>query len=399
MLQRHARQVITAGKADETVADGGGPKGENSIFTGYLLEGLSGKAANHEGILTANGLMHFVYEKVAQDPRSSQTPHYGHIDGDGDFVLLSPSLDHLNLGIFSDKLVKDVEEHPELATESSGVARSFFATKLGYGDPEHANFGRNDLSTSLGEDRHSESSREVAGAFSWLAVIVEPTAFQSTCLDIAQLTQTIRDGHLHGEQPYEKLGLPMNDRTTFNSLVLYSEFYNTTLLSRYLRITNLGELEYAETGYLFSEYKGRRYFRFVQIVGLVWQVMFFYKCLLLKHNYKAGAHMTVSLVGTRETVLIDFSREAERGKQVWSDPLQDRWSAEDNFPKRKCTDKNIKMEYDFVVCNLNESEALKITKDIGDKLGLAYNHQSAPRCFNYDTDIFPWRQFISDRRY
>jgi uncharacterized caspase-like protein len=54
MLQRFSRQVITAGKADETVADGGGPTGKNSIFTGYLLEGLQGKVANEKGILTAS---------------------------------------------------------------------------------------------------------------------------------------------------------------------------------------------------------------------------------------------------------------------------------------------------------------------------------------------------------
>jgi uncharacterized caspase-like protein len=63
MLQRHARQVLTAGKADETVADGGGPQGKNSIFTGYLLEGLSGAASDKHGVLTANGLMHYVYQQ------------------------------------------------------------------------------------------------------------------------------------------------------------------------------------------------------------------------------------------------------------------------------------------------------------------------------------------------
>ena len=50
MLQRVSRQVITAGKADETVADGGGPAGKNSIFTGYLIEGLSGAASDEGGV-------------------------------------------------------------------------------------------------------------------------------------------------------------------------------------------------------------------------------------------------------------------------------------------------------------------------------------------------------------
>jgi uncharacterized caspase-like protein len=78
MLQRFSRQVITAGKADQTVADGGGPTGTNSIFTAHLLEGLQGKAANKNGVLTASYLMNYVYEKVSGDNRSTQTPHFGH---------------------------------------------------------------------------------------------------------------------------------------------------------------------------------------------------------------------------------------------------------------------------------------------------------------------------------
>src|SRR5947208_2370067 len=93
MLQRQSRQVITAGKADEVVADGGGPRGENSIFTGYLLEGLHGKAADDGGVITASNLMNYAYRKVSTDSRSNQTPHFGHIDGDGDFILWQPKED------------------------------------------------------------------------------------------------------------------------------------------------------------------------------------------------------------------------------------------------------------------------------------------------------------------
>ena len=74
MMQRASRQVITAGKADEVVADGGGPTGNNSIFTGYLLEGLAGEAADQEGVITASNLMNYAYRKVATDSRSKQTP-------------------------------------------------------------------------------------------------------------------------------------------------------------------------------------------------------------------------------------------------------------------------------------------------------------------------------------
>ena len=91
MLQRFSRQVLTAGKADETVADADGPRPGHSIFTGYLLDALEGAAAS-EGVITASGVMAYVYEKVARDQYSRQTPHYGFFDGDGDFIFAADGL-------------------------------------------------------------------------------------------------------------------------------------------------------------------------------------------------------------------------------------------------------------------------------------------------------------------
>lgn len=87
MLRRRSRQVVTAGKGDETVADLGGPLPGHSVFTGHLLEGMDGAASSAEGVLTANGLMSYVYDKVGQDAGSFQTPHFGYLDGDGDFIF------------------------------------------------------------------------------------------------------------------------------------------------------------------------------------------------------------------------------------------------------------------------------------------------------------------------
>ena len=92
MLQRFSRQVLTAGKADETVADANGPRPGHSIFTGHLLDALEGGATS-EGVITASGVMEYVYQKVARDQYSRQTPHYGFFDGDGDFVFASDGLE------------------------------------------------------------------------------------------------------------------------------------------------------------------------------------------------------------------------------------------------------------------------------------------------------------------
>lgn len=102
MLQRYGRQVLTAGKANEVVSDSGGPIPGHSVFTGHMLQGLDGLAANKDGIITANSLMAYVYDRVAKDMHSHQTPHYGFIDGDGDFIFAAPALEALRKQIETD---------------------------------------------------------------------------------------------------------------------------------------------------------------------------------------------------------------------------------------------------------------------------------------------------------
>lgn len=92
MLLRPVRQVITAGKGDQAVADAGGPRPSHSVFTGHFLDALDGKATTDDGVITANGVMAYVYDRVSKDIHSYQTPHFGFFDGDGDFIFQAPSL-------------------------------------------------------------------------------------------------------------------------------------------------------------------------------------------------------------------------------------------------------------------------------------------------------------------
>ena len=91
LLQRCARQVLAAGKADQPVSDGGGSRPSHSIFTSHLLDGMEGAAALANGLITGNSVMKYVYESVGTDEYSQQTPHYGSFDGDGDFIF-NPSV-------------------------------------------------------------------------------------------------------------------------------------------------------------------------------------------------------------------------------------------------------------------------------------------------------------------
>jgi peptidoglycan/xylan/chitin deacetylase (PgdA/CDA1 family)/uncharacterized caspase-like protein len=83
---RDARQMFTAGEADQPVADGG-PNG-HSIFTWTLLQALDGRAdLNGDGVITATELAAYVAPAVAA--LSHQTPVFGNLEGSagGDFIF------------------------------------------------------------------------------------------------------------------------------------------------------------------------------------------------------------------------------------------------------------------------------------------------------------------------
>jgi peptidoglycan/xylan/chitin deacetylase (PgdA/CDA1 family)/uncharacterized caspase-like protein len=88
ITRRPAREVMTAGGANEQVADNG-PNG-HSIFTWTLLQGLEGKAdLDGDGAITATELA--AYTSPAVSSLSRQTPVFGHMPGDqgGEFVFAS----------------------------------------------------------------------------------------------------------------------------------------------------------------------------------------------------------------------------------------------------------------------------------------------------------------------
>ena len=91
--------------------------------------------------MTATFLMNYVYDRVSSDPASSQTPHHGHLLGDGDFILTTPGNSHLNGG-GQDFLAEVVPERPEPVATPSVDFKPVFAEKNGYGDPESDTFGK-----------------------------------------------------------------------------------------------------------------------------------------------------------------------------------------------------------------------------------------------------------------
>ncbi|MBA5868823.1 MAG: hypothetical protein GDA68_02275 [Nitrospira sp. CR2.1] len=400
-LQRPARQVLTAGKADQLVADSGGPSGGNSIFTGYLIEGLSGKASNEEGILTANTLMAYVYQRVGQHLSSRQTPAYGHIDGDGDLVLLMPQQEHLNNDLSSDYILETIREFPEVSDQGSlAPVRKSLAAARGYMDPVHANYGRNDLTSKLGEPS-VRGQRSIERAFSWLGVLVEPTANEIISVNLSDkaANQDFSGWIKPNAEVHERFGLPSERRTTFNSLLFFREWEYEGKWGRYLNLNSDGSLEYGDTKNTFLEVEGLRLFKLLQIIGLTWQLLFLAKNILIDAGYRSGARLTLSLVGSRDTVLADFSQEPGKNNNIWRDPLTDPFGRSDITAKQKCTDANLKIEHEFVIGRFGYDDSITIMQSIARKIELAYNHQHSPRCFNVDTDVFPWAQYSNAQRW
>lgn len=86
MTRRPARQIFTAGGADQEVADGG-PNG-HSVFTWTLLQALEGRGdLNGDGVIVASELAAYVSPLVSS--LSKQTPAFGSMagSGGGEFVF------------------------------------------------------------------------------------------------------------------------------------------------------------------------------------------------------------------------------------------------------------------------------------------------------------------------
>jgi hypothetical protein len=399
ILQRRSRQVITAGKADQVVADGGGPEGRNSIFTGFLLEGLMGAAATPDGLLTANSLMHFVYHSVGRAPGSQQTPHYGYFDGDGDFVFVAPG-QNLSERVASDVIIPASKESPpsEESPHPLPVTRPSFREINNYTNPSDPNFGRNEFSAKL-TSLDFDGDREEIRSLSWLSLVIEPASSPPQPLDLNALTTKYKNYTPQGDSPQTRLRPPSELLTTMNAICLkHSIKYNSPNWAWYIRIEKSGAIELCDGYHTFFTYRDMRAFRYVQIIGLAWQFSFFARDLLAEAGFTSGARLLVNLIGTRDTILADFAKAKGKDGTKWLQPGEQGYLADGaRLLDLKCPDPNLQLEYSLVLDSLTDDAALDVIRDLAQSLGLAYNHQSEPRCFVHGTETFPWDQYFSIR--
>ena len=101
LMSRRSRRVLTSAQADQLAADGGARFPDNSLFTGWLTEGLRRAAADSDedgqpspdaddnGLITVTELFSFVSGRVGGASDSRQTPDFGafKFDNRGELVL------------------------------------------------------------------------------------------------------------------------------------------------------------------------------------------------------------------------------------------------------------------------------------------------------------------------
>jgi len=125
--RRIGRQMMTAGGADQQVADDG--PGGHSVFTWTLLQALSGKAdLNGDGLITATELAAYVAPAVSAI--AHQTPAFGSLPGSegGEFVFelvatdQALSADSQQLDAAASRLAQRIDQASAASPAASGAA-------------------------------------------------------------------------------------------------------------------------------------------------------------------------------------------------------------------------------------------------------------------------------------
>jgi len=275
-----------------------------------------------------------------------------------------------------------------------------FAERAGYGYPEHPSFGRNDLSARLGErrDRKDFLGADYSKAYSWLALTIEPVAMQTLAIDLTDWSRRLPQYCRTGANSIEQFHLFRKSKTTIDSIILYNETLgNNEFWGNYLRLHKAGNIEYADDAFSFWQFDDVRCFCNVEVVGLAWQFLHLARAILMDAGFPGGVRFLFNLVGTRDTILSNFSDETADNDKKWRQPFSSTGSLNlyGNLSELQCQTPNLQMEYKLTLHDLTEDKSFEVIRSIAQQLALAYNHQTAPRCFNYNSETFPWKQYFS----
>ncbi|MFX1476328.1 MAG: helix-turn-helix domain-containing protein [Promethearchaeota archaeon] len=266
-----------------------------------------------------------------------------------------------------------------------------FLEDCNYTNPESEDFGRHQLSERLVElhvkpTHPLEPSLEWRTARSWASFVFYP-AYVGCEIETDTLKDKLRpDRQRIGRGPEWYHRLPeqfyqmfSNPQATSQEFLAIWQPLGANGISHFIRVRPTGHIEVGCTSPPFLQAQdGGRYFRFVALIGYLWQMVYQSKAIYYDAGFSGETMVLVNLVGTKETHLTDF---APRWVSPSSTPYQD-------YRPNVQTNQRLSLAY----ASDDEIEAMirRIARDLG-----RYYSQDLPRCFTCDANKeFPHSVYV-----
>ena len=241
-----------------------------------------------------------------------------------------------------------------------------------------------------------KSGYELLPAESWVSFVFCPddTGFQ---VDTVELKNSLRPDQRIGRGPEWYRGIPRPLlHILYRAQATPREFLGKWSpenrnareeVTHIIRIRPSGHIEVVCTYPLLFGRDGVRCFSFVRLIGYLWQITYLSQAIYQNSDYYGMVSVLVSLVGTKDTRLVEYARSPRGG---WVSPF----SFEYRAPPPVCQDPNVQVERRLALADSPEDEIEAMVREIARDLG-TYYRQDRPRCFDYHTDEFPDRQYTS----
>ncbi|MAF20946.1 MAG: hypothetical protein CMI55_04775 [Parcubacteria group bacterium] len=147
-----AIQMLTAGGKGEQVLEADG----HGMFTEYFLRGIEGHAdADDDGVVTASELGAYLRPSVSKASEQKQTPNYGSLEGEGDFVFMLPAKGTQRADVMPDPELRRMQKEKKSLREREKALRSW---------EEMLRRQENELKKQIEIEDHTRPREDEAGA-------------------------------------------------------------------------------------------------------------------------------------------------------------------------------------------------------------------------------------------
>lgn len=274
-----------------------------------------------------------------------------------------------------------------------------FLEVCNYLDVESGSFGHHPLSSYLVEDRPKAGAPvvEYLPAQSWASFVFCPV--DSGCnIDTVALKAKLspdqrigREGKWYHAVPrpvLEMLWKPYASPREYIGKWQPPLVQSDEEISHFIRIRSSGHIEVGVSYPLFYQRNDVRFFGFVTLIGYLWQMVYLPRAIYRDADFHGEMAVLLNLIGTDGTYLADFANG-------WPSPsfTAEYWFGPRARMQEICQHPNIQIERRLILADVSDDEIEATVRGIAGELG-AYYGQDRPRCFDRQTNEFPYRQFM-----